>query len=147
MALDVGGGGGGRSGRFDDVRVQRSLGEEAELSHAPGFLAEHIDELSSDRLPLGFGIGDALERPEEPLLCIHDMKVDAKTGQRLLDIVPFALAEQSVIYEYGLVVDAGPHEEKRQRTGIDPPRHGEQNAVPRRRFPHLIDGAVERVLR
>jgi hypothetical protein len=54
--------------RFDDVRVERPLHEEAGVAELGGLLLEDADELLADRLALGLGLGHPVQPPQEALL-------------------------------------------------------------------------------
>ena len=50
---------------LDHVGIERALGEELGAADLLGLGLEHVDEQRADRLALGLGVGDAVERLQE----------------------------------------------------------------------------------
>ena len=104
------------AGRFDDVRVDGSLGQPAGIADSPGVFVESFDEEPSDDLPFGFRIADSGKLREELLRCVSSDHVEVHALVGLEDIFIFILPEQAVVYEYagevmpyGLVEQGGGH--------------------------------------
>ena len=76
-------------------------------------LLEHADERLADDLALALGVGDVVERAEEPVGRLHVDQVDVElAAERLLDLLGLALAQQTGVDEHAreLVADRLVHE-------------------------------------
>ena len=103
------------SARLDDVGVERSLDEEADVAEVARLLLEDADELLADDLALLLRIGDAGEPREEALLRLHVDERDVEVAaERLDDLLGLVLAQQAVVDEDAreLVADGLVHEER-----------------------------------
>src|ERR1035437_6304979 len=60
------------SGRFDDIGVERALGQESDLAELSRLLLEDADELVADNVPLLLGVDDAFELAQEPFAGVDD---------------------------------------------------------------------------
>ena len=98
VALDGDRGAAGEGDGFDDVRIERALGQEFGAAELLSLFLEDFDEQAPDDLALGFGIGLAFELAEEFLRRIdmdqRDIKLIAEHGD---DLFAFVQAHQAVI--------------------------------------------------
>ncbi len=99
VALDRGRGAADGRDRFDDIGVERALGEEFDaVTKGAGLVGEDIDEGRPDDLALLLGIGDAGEFVEKELAGAGDGEVDAKgIAEELLDFFGLAVAHQAIV--------------------------------------------------
>ncbi len=87
-------------------------------------LLEHPDERLADDLALGFGVGDAGQAVEEPVLRLDVDEVDVEVApERRLHVLGLAGAQQAVVDEHAgeLVADGLVHQGRRHRR-VDAPR-------------------------
>ena len=90
---------GGRA-TFDDVRVERPLGEIPRPLDPCGLLGEAFDEGLPDAASLLLRLGDPGEHPEEFLLGADDVEVGLEVGGEFLDHRHgFVLPQQAVVDE------------------------------------------------
>ena len=107
---------------LDQVGIQRALHQPLGVGEPAGVLLEHPDELFTDRLALGLGLGDTFERREKSFAGVDVDQFDTEVATERLDhLGALALAHQT-----GVDVDAGElvadrlvHERRRHRR-IDP---------------------------
>ena len=114
----------GEADAFDDVGVERALGEEVRAAELLGFLLEHGDEFAADELALGLGVGDPGEAGEEALLGIHDDERDVvMVAEQALDLLALVEPQQAVVDEHAgqLRADRFVDEDRRDRA-VDPAR-------------------------
>ena len=124
MRLDGGRRPAGRRHALDHVGIERALRQEFDVADLVGLRLEHVDEQFADHLALDFGVGDALQRVEEPRRRIdRDQRNVVMAAEQLLDLLRLALAQQAVIDEDAgeLVADRLVDQERRDGR-IDPAR-------------------------
>ena len=126
MGLDLLGrlGLGGR--RFDDVRVERALGQEVDPSELRRLLLEDADELVADDLALLLGVLDAGQPSQEALARIdHDQAHAEIALEGHPEQLRLLLAHQAVVdVDAGQPVADGAMDERGRDRGIDAAREG-----------------------
>ncbi|MNS62223.1 hypothetical protein D3C72_952770 [compost metagenome] len=96
------------AGGFDDVGVDRALGQPLGALLLAGLFLEHFDEFAADDLALGFGVGDAGQLAHELRggIDVNDLHAHV-FGEGLHDLLAFVQAQQAVVDEHAgeLVAD------------------------------------------
>ncbi|MNK45244.1 hypothetical protein D3C87_639980 [compost metagenome] len=89
----------GASG-FDDVGVDRALGQPLGALLLAGLFLEHFDEFAADDLALGFGVGDAGQLAHELRggIDVNDLHAHV-FGEGLHDLLAFVQAQEAVVDE------------------------------------------------
>ena len=105
-------------GRFDHIRIQRSLRQEVDVPETRGLGFEDGDELAANDTPLLLRVGDAAQRVEETrcrvdIANVH-VEVAVHHGQDPLGLL---LAKQPVVDEHAgqLVADRAVDQRRRNR--------------------------------
>ncbi len=89
------------AGRFDDVRIDRALGQPFRIWQPGSFALKYLDELATDDLALALRIADVFERRHELRGCIHVNNPDTEIARkRLHDLGGFVQAQQAGIDEH-----------------------------------------------
>ena len=101
MQLDVGGRAGKTVTRFDDVRIERSLGEERRTPvDLRGGSFEHIDKAVSDQPALLLRIDNPLKITKKIAPRINDAQIGLEViAERGLDKLALVLSQQAVIHK------------------------------------------------
>ena len=112
----------GKGHGFDNIGIERALGEELGAFDLIGLFLEDIDESGADDLALGFGVGDAGELAEEQIARVAmdqpDIEAVVKQGCHLGG---FGLAHQPGVDEdAGQLIADGFLQQHRHNRGIDP---------------------------
>src|SRR5262249_14788283 len=85
---------------FDDVGIERALGEEAGPLYGSSFALEGFDEFAADNLALLLGVADTLEVSKKLLSSIVDAQVDLEmVGEGGLDKLALIFAQQAIVHE------------------------------------------------
>ncbi len=84
---------------FDDVGINRPLGQEIDGTDFTAFVFKDADKFFANDFPFPFGIADAFEFLEEAFRRIDADEVHAAVLEGRFDFVAFVLAEQAVINE------------------------------------------------
>ena len=82
---------------LDDVRVDRSLCEEADLAELFRLVLKNESKLAPDDLALLLGIGHALELCKKAVGSVHAAEVERLVLEYGADLLRFALAHETVI--------------------------------------------------
>ena len=86
--------------RLDDVGVERPLHEEAGVLVVDGDLLEDADERLADDLALALGVGDVVERLDEPVGRLHVHEIDLELApERLLHLLGLVHPQQAGVDE------------------------------------------------
>ena len=115
-------------GRFDQVGVQRSLGQELHRAEIPRGRLEHLDEHPADRPPFFLGVDDPSKLREEAPCGVDALDLDVKgTIERVQHRGRLVLAQEPVVHEQTVepVADRPVDQEGRHRR-VHPaaqPRH------------------------
>ena len=132
MTLDRGRWAANGGDRFDDVGVQRALGQILDLiAQAPRLLREDIDKGVSDDLALRFRVGDLFQLAQKKVTGVGDMQVDTEcTAKEFLDFLGFLVAHKSVVHVDAVELAAdGLVEQGGHDGGVDPATQAEQDMV------------------
>ena len=115
--------GGFAEAAFDDVGIDGALDEKIDLPDLFCFPFKDADKFFADDLPLGLGIGDALEFGVEGFVGIYTDEVEvvgAVGAEYLRHFVPFIFPQEAMIDENaGELTTDGFGEENRRHGGID----------------------------
>ena len=123
---------------FDDVRVDRALGQPAGVFNRPGMLVESLDEEAADELALGLGIGNPGERGKELLRGVGADDIETHVFIGFEHILELILAQQAVADEdTGQVVADGLVEEHACDRGIHAAAQAEDDLVVPESFPQF----------
>ena len=98
---------------LDDVGIQRALHEEPGVAAVGRGLLEHADEQLADRLALGLGVDDVVERLHEAVAGLHVDELDVElVAEGLLDLLGLAVTHEPGVDEHAgeLVADRLVHE-------------------------------------
>ena len=136
---------------LDDVRIDGALCEVVHLADLRADLLAHLlegaDELRADRLALVLGVGQTLERGKELVLFVHADEVEIPLGERLLDLVAFVLAHQTVVYEHaGQLIADCLREQSGCNRGVNAAGQREQDLAVADLFADRLDRGVLVVL-
>ena len=88
------------AGRFDDIRINRTLRQPASILEFLRFFFEDFNKQITDNLALTFRINLVFQRLQEPLFRIHpDNAYPHVLGKRGHNLVAFMVAQQAGIHE------------------------------------------------
>src|SRR5437899_386614 len=100
MDLDVRGWAVARGAAFNDVRVERTLGEEMSVFNSLGLVLEDVDKYMADDAPLFLRIGNRLERFQETFAGVDHVQVGAEVIlEGAAHRFRLAHAEQSIVHK------------------------------------------------
>ena len=142
VGLDHGAGAAECRPGFDEVRIERPLGEEVRALDLSGLLLEDLDEDPADDLPFPFRIRHPLEALDKRLPRPRETNVHPEIfPEEGPDLLRLAQPQQAVVHE-----DAGepatdrPVEQDGRNGGIDSPGKTEDHPLVADRSPDLRDG-------
>ena len=117
------------AGGFDDVRIDRALGEPLGLRELGSFFLEDFHEFAADDLALLFGVGDARERVHEAVHGVDDHELEAHVlFEGFADLFAFVLAKEAVVDEdAGELLADGAVDEGRGDRAVDAAREAEND--------------------
>ena len=130
---------------FDDVGIERALGEPGEIPEAARLLLEDPDELGADALPLDLRIRDVLELLEKSLGCIHMDQVHLEgVSERGHHALGLALPEQAIVDEQaGELIADGAVDQDGHDGRVHAPRKGAQDTIPADLTADALHGRVD----
>ncbi len=110
-------------GRFDDVGVERALGQEVDLAEPARLGLEDLDEGAADAPPLLLGVDDPGQGGEEAIVGVDVHQPDvALPGHDIDHPVTFIAAQQPVVDEdAGELIPHSPVHQGGRHRGVDAP--------------------------
>src|SRR5436190_12115175 len=117
--------------RLDDVRVERSLGQEFGFADAFGGFLKNFNESFADYFALLFRVGDAFEPAQEKFggILITQFNFEM-TAENLPHHARLAPAEHTVVYENASELAANRFVEQRRRhAGVDSAAQAQDDAL------------------
>ncbi len=126
---------------FDDIRVERALGEEVRPVDVRRGFFENLDEPVPDALAFDLRVVDAREVVEEGVACVGDAEVDLEVIlEGVLDEVAFFVAQEPVVNEdAGELVADGFVQECGDDGGIHAARQAAEDALVANEFADAFD--------
>src|SRR5690606_10386175 len=95
-----------------------------------GFFIENIDKRFSDRLPLGFRIGQPLQGSIKPITCVDALYIEAHVLVGVEHLLKLVLSQQPIVDKYAVQVSPyGLVYERCCDRGIHPTRKGHHDFV------------------
>ena len=90
----------GKADRFDDIGIERALGQEPRPAHRSGMFLEDFDEQSPDGLALDLGVADPFQRAQEQVGFIGmDQRHVVMVAEHGHDLPGLVLAQQPMVDE------------------------------------------------
>ena len=134
----------GDAGGFDDIGINRALGQPAGAFDPLGIGVEGLDEQAADGLALGFRFGHALQGFQEGLRGVGTDDVEAHIPVRGHDVLEFILPEQAVVDEDAGQLRSDRFVKQHGRDGrIDTAAQAEDDPVVPDLRPEFRDGRVD----
>jgi len=86
---------------LDNIRIERTLGEEFGVFDFGSLGFESLDEFGADDFAFFLRVGDAGQLGQELSGPVHDAQVDMEmAAEHRLDTLPFIFTQQAVIHKY-----------------------------------------------